>query len=87
MTDLLEFIITPLLSDKEALQIKESRDDFGTATYTITVDPVDYGMVIGKRGKIIRAIRTAARVRAIQDHTNVTIRLDSENDSFIKPSL
>lgn len=80
MIDLLEFIIIPLLSKKEALQITQTEGNYGGITYTINVDKDDLGVVIGKGGKIIRAIRACARVRAMQDQTQVTIHLNSENN-------
>lgn len=76
MIDLIEFLVRPLLSKPEKLKVDCVTQDAGS-TYTISVDPEDVGMVIGKSGKVIRAIRQAAKVRAMYDHEYVTVHLDA----------
>lgn len=74
MNDLLEYIIRPLLTKPDDLRISQTQDQYGTL-YTVGVSPEDTGIVIGKEGKVIRAIRAAARVRATCDQTRVSIQL------------
>ncbi|MGC6769742.1 KH domain-containing protein [Enterococcus sp. LJL128] len=60
MTDVKELVLTivrPLVSQPEAvsLEIEESDDFF---EYNLTVSQEDIGRVIGKQGRVAKAIRT-----------------------------
>lgn len=60
MTDVKELVLTivrPLVSqpDQVELTIEESEDFF---EYNLTVSPEDIGRVIGKQGRVAKAIRT-----------------------------
>lgn len=60
MTDLRDLVLTivrPLVTNPDAvkLEIEESRDFM---EYNLTVAPEDIGRVIGKQGRVAKAIRT-----------------------------
>ncbi|WP_270596361.1 KH domain-containing protein [Enterococcus asini] len=60
MTDLRDLVLTivrPLVTHPDAvkLEIEESRDFM---EYNLTVAPEDIGRVIGKQGRVAKAIRT-----------------------------
>lgn len=74
MKDLLEFIVTNLVSKPEAVSIDEQNDG-SNVNLILTVDPSDMGMVIGKGGQTIRAIRKLLTVRAIAENVRVTLQL------------
>jgi len=57
---LVRYLVTALVDDADAVSIAASESDEGV-TYEITVDPADVGKVIGRQGRIIKAIRTLAR--------------------------
>ena len=68
MIDFLYSLARPLVLNPDAVKVfKEDtvRND-GSNTYHIDVDESDIGRVVGKNGKIARAIRTVARARAAQ---------------------
>jgi len=74
MKDLLNFIVTSLVTNPKAVSIDEQRD--GTnLTYNLTVDPKDMGLIIGKNGQTIRAIRKLLTVRAIAENVRVNLQL------------
>ncbi|RXK18965.1 KH domain-containing protein [Macrococcus sp. DPC7161] len=57
MENLLQTIIEPLVDFKDDIRItKEDHDK--SITYHISVHPDDMGKVIGKQGRIAKAIRT-----------------------------
>lgn len=74
MKDLLNFIVTSLVIKPEAVQIDEQRDN-GTINLNLTVDPADMGLIIGKSGQTIRAIRKLLTVRAIAENVRVNLQL------------
>lgn len=75
MKDLLNFIVTSLVTNPEAVQIEERKQN-GTVDLNLTVDPKDMGLIIGKNGQTIRAIRKLLTVRAIAENVRVNLQLN-----------
>lgn len=80
MQDILQFILKNITTVPEDIKI-EVQDEEGTSNYLITVNPADVGRIIGKEGKVIKAIRTIMRTIAIQRGVHIRISVVSENDA------
>lgn len=78
MQDILQFILKNITTMPDDVKV-EVQDEEGTSNYIVTVNPVDVGRIIGKEGKIIKAIRTIMRVIAIQRGVHIRISVVSEN--------
>lgn len=78
MKQLLEYIIPNIVNHPEAVEIQESQDSDATV-YLIKVDPEDMGRVIGKSGKVIKAIRQLAKIIAIKKGIRVRVDVWEEN--------
>lgn len=78
MQDILEFMLKNITTVPEDVKIDVEEAE-GTSNYIITVNPADVGRIIGKEGKVIKAIRTIMRVIAIQRGVHVRISVVSEN--------
>ena len=74
MKDLLNFIVTSLVTKPEAIKIDELSES-GNVNLNLTVDPSDMGLIIGKGGQTIRAIRKLLTVRAIAETVRVNLHL------------
>ena len=74
MKDLLEFIVNSLVTKPEGVSIDEQTDE-GNVNLNLTVDPSDMGLIIGKNGQTIRAIRKLLTVRAIAENVRVNLTL------------
>lgn len=74
MKDLLAFIVTSLVTKPEAVSMEEQKED-GNVSLLLTVDPSDMGIIIGKSGQTIRAIRKLLTVRAIAENIRVNLQL------------
>lgn len=72
---LVEAIIYPLVEFKENLKITASEADDGSIFIEINVHEEDVGKVIGRQGRIIKAIRTLARAAASRTNTHVDVEL------------
>lgn len=72
MKQLLEYVIPNIVNHPDAVEITETTDE-GNVNLTIKVHPEDTGRVIGKAGKVIKAIRQIARVIAIKQGVRVNI--------------
>ena len=59
--ELLEYVVPWLVDNPEGITIEEVEGDREATVLELTVDPEDVGKVIGKRGRIIRALRTLAK--------------------------
>ena len=75
MKDLLNYIVTSLVTKPDAVSIDEHTED-GNVDLILTVDPSDMGLIIGKGGQTIRSIRKLLTVRAIAENVRVNLQLN-----------
>jgi uncharacterized protein len=57
MKELIQTIVKPLVDFPEDVQV-EAIEDESRITYHLTVNKTDIGKVIGKQGRVAKAIRT-----------------------------
>lgn len=72
MKELVEVMAKALVMHPEAVVVTERVTDKETFL-TLTVDPSDMGKVIGKQGRIAKAIRTVLKAQAVRDDIHVTL--------------
>ena len=75
MKNLLEFILIHFVDYPDDVSIEEINDEQG-AQYHISVHEDDIAKVIGCKGRVIKAIRKLAQVKAVKDGVRVKITLD-----------
>jgi len=66
MKTLLEFIVKQLVDSPDIVEITENKESTGYVTLTLHVASADMGKIIGKQGKIIRALRLLLKAKAIK---------------------
>ena len=77
MEELLAIIARGLVDDPDAVKIeKDEPNENGTVVYHIHVAEADMGRIIGKQGRIAKAIRTIARSAAIRSDEKVMVEID-----------
>lgn len=74
MKDLLETIVKNLVEDVNSISINEKLED-GTIILELTVANEDVGKVIGKQGKIAKAIRTVIKAAASYENKRVVVKI------------
>lgn len=74
MKDVLNFIITSIVDNPKEIKIKEEESD-DVINYEVSVAKEDMGKVIGKNGKIIKAIRNVLRIPAVKQNKKIYISL------------
>lgn len=74
MKDLLSYIVTSLVTKPEAVSIDEENAE-GSINLSLTVDPSDMGLIIGKGGQTIKSIRKLLIVRAMAENVRVNLAL------------
>ena len=72
MKEILESMITNLVDNKEAVSITEKQAD-RTITYEVIVAEEEMGKVIGKQGRIAKAIRTVMKSLGAKEHKRIVI--------------
>lgn len=81
MKELLETIVSELVEDKNAIEVVvDEPNEEGIIVYHLHVAPDDMGRVIGKQGRIAKAIRTVVKAAAIKQDEHVTVEIVSENE-------
>lgn len=74
MKELLEIIVKNLVDDKEAISINERQEDEITVL-EVTVANQDVGKVIGKQGRIAKAIRTVIKSAASYENKKIIVKI------------
>ncbi len=72
MTELIEFLVSALVEDPEAVVVEELEED-GDLVYEVTVAEDDLGRVIGKGGRVANAIRTITKAAAVRIDRRVIV--------------
>jgi len=87
MKQLLEYIVPNIVNHPEDVVITET-DENGVINLSIKVNPEDMGRVIGKSGKVIKAIRQIGRIIAIKKGVRVNIDVvDEANQTVISEEV
>jgi Predicted RNA-binding protein (contains KH domain) len=77
MEELICTIVRGLVDNKDAISVtKDSAGEDGAVVYHIHVAPDDMGRVIGKQGRIAKAIRTVVRASANRVGEKVVVEID-----------
>lgn len=72
MDKLVEFIAKSLVDHPEAVSVT-TREEDDSIVITLSVDPDDTGKVIGKQGRIAKAIRAIVKAASINDEKKVVV--------------
>ncbi len=75
MKDVLEYIARSLVEDPDAVEVTEEEDDRGVILY-LRVASEDMGKVIGKRGRMARAIRSVVRAAGSRQGVSTLVDID-----------
>lgn len=74
MKKILNFLITSIVDKPENVSVEEQEQN-GIINLTVAVDKEDMGKVIGKNGRIIKAIRNLMKISAIKNNKKIYINL------------
>ncbi len=86
MKQLLEYIVPNIVNHPEDVVINETEEN-GVINLSIKVNPEDMGRVIGKSGKVIKAIRQIGRIIAIKKGVRVNIDVVDEGDRTVSSEV
>lgn len=73
--NLLEYIVKKLVSNKDVVEVEETHDN-AKLVLRLKVAKEDMGRVIGKEGRIIRAIREIINAYASKNNEKVAVEIE-----------
>ena len=77
MKELLETIVSELVENKDAVEVVvDEPNDEGIIVYHLHVASEDMGRVIGKQGRIAKAIRVVMRASATRNDQKIMVEID-----------
>lgn len=74
MKDLLEFLARSLVDHPDQVRVEE-RENADGVLLRLTVAKEDVGKVIGKQGRIARALRTVVKASAVKEGKQATVEI------------
>jgi uncharacterized protein len=75
LTELVAFLARKLVDQPQAVRVEqEERDD--VLVVRLHVAPDDVGKVVGKQGRIARALRTIVRAGGVREGRRVLLEID-----------
>ena len=77
MTKLVEAIAQSLVDNPDGVIVTETEGEQGTVIH-LRVAPEDMGKVIGKQGRIAKALRTVVKAAATRNNKKVTVEIMKE---------
>ena len=86
MKELLEHIVKSIVNnpDEVSVEERESIDFPGLTILTIDVAEADKGVVIGRKGRTINAIRDLVTIHAIRNERRVKVLIKDDNSQRVE---
>ena len=74
MKEMLRTLVKDLVDNPDKIEITEIEDGKAT-TLELRVDPSDMGKVIGRQGKIAKAIRVLMKAYAVKENKKINVEI------------
>lgn len=85
MLDLIKYIVNQFAEYKDDVEYTVTENEKGV-NVTITLMPTDMGKVIGKQGKIAKAIRTLVREASKKEGKRYSVEIKEKGAAEEKPA-
>ena len=81
MLELIKYVVGTFADNPDAVEY-DVQEEYGKVNVTITLLPEDMGKVIGRQGKIAKALRTLVRAGSLKERKkyNIEIKEKGEKD-------
>ncbi len=78
MKELLEFLVKKIVRNPDDIMVEEQIPGEGYMNLALKVNSEDVGMVIGKKGIVIKSLKEICKVKGIKDRVRVNIEIINE---------
>lgn len=68
-------LVTPLVEFPDEVQTTTTETEDGSTLIEVSVNPEDVGRIIGRQGRVIKAIRTLARAAGSRHDLRIEVEL------------
>jgi uncharacterized protein len=75
LAELLEYLARQLVDDPDSVRVEEEEDEYGGLVFHLHVADDDVGKVIGRQGRVARALRTVIRAAAAGEDRRVQVEI------------
>jgi predicted RNA-binding protein YlqC (UPF0109 family) len=75
MSELLEYLARQLVDEPDAVRVERVEEDEDTLLLRLHVAEDDLGKVIGRQGRIARALRTIVRASSARERRRVQLEI------------
>lgn len=75
MKELVHVLVKAIVDEPSQVSIEEKVSPGGEFVYEVRVAPDDMGKVIGKQGRIVKAIRTVVKAAAAKAEKRATVEV------------
>ena len=75
MDELLVYLARQLVDHPDEVRVERSEREDGTLVLSLVVADDDRGKVIGKQGRIARALRTVVKAAAVRERRRVYVEI------------
>ncbi len=75
MAEFLEYLARQLVDDPDSVRVEEEEDEYGGLVLHLHVADDDVGKVIGRQGRVVRALRTVLRAAAAGEDRRVQLEI------------
>jgi uncharacterized protein len=73
--ELLEYLARGLVGEPDAVRVEQAEREDGMTVLKLHVAPDDVGTVIGRQGRLVRALRTVVRAAAARSRERVAVEI------------
>lgn len=74
MKELVEVIAKALVTNPDQVSVVAAEEN-GATVYELRVSPEDMGKIIGKQGRIAKALRTVVKAAATRENKKVSVEI------------
>lgn len=74
MKELVEVIAKALVTNPDQVSVVAAEEN-GATVYELRVSPEDMGKIIGKQGRIAKALRTVVKAAATRENKRVSVEI------------
>jgi predicted RNA-binding protein YlqC (UPF0109 family) len=78
--DLLEYLARGLVDEPDAVRVERSEREDGVIVLRLHVAPGDVGKVIGRQGRLVRALRTVVRAAATRSRERIAVEIAESSE-------
>lgn len=78
MLEVVEYVAKFLVDEPDKVEAEEFEEDDGTVVIELTTAPDDMGKVIGKNGRVARALRQLVRAVGTREGVRATVDIVDE---------